>query len=144
MKFFFIFLVLLLLLFLETSFFSFPLVLGGILLLSVLYKEYWIFLVAFVMGILLDVLMFQVAGGSSLFFTVLLGVLFLYERKYEIQSMPFVTIFTFLASLIYGFIFHEQHVFLEAIGLVFLSGGIFFLLDKLNTSRPAKKYILES
>ncbi len=135
MKFFFIFLVLLLLLFLETSFFSFPLVLGGILLLSVLYKEYWIFLVAFVIGILLDVLMFQVAGGSSLFFTVLLGVLFLYERKYEIQSMPFVTIFTFLASLIYGFIFHEQHEFLEAIMVTVLIAGVFYGLSLISSQR---------
>ncbi len=134
MKFFWILGILSILLFLQTTIFSLPLVLGGLLFFCVLYKEQWIFPVGFGMGILLDMLTFHPIGLTSIFFTILLGIVFLYERKFEIQSLTFITFVTFLASLVYGLLFHEPQIFLEAVMLAVFAGGIFFAIGVGDTT----------
>jgi len=73
----------------------------------------------------------------------MLGIVFLYQRKFEIQTIPFITIFSFITVCVYGFIFSLQSVFLTALIAAPLSGGIFFLLAHFNTSRASceKNYI---
>ena len=139
MKFFWIFLLLFILICLQTTLVSIPFVLGGILLLSVLYKEYWIFPVSFVAGILLDLVTFQTVGITSLFFTFVLGILFLYERKFEIQSMPFITMFTFLASLAYGYLFDEPYVIFASVALTGMLSGLFFFLARFPMKSTASR-----
>lgn len=130
MKILLIFIVLFLALFLETTFFSLPLVLLAIVLLGILFKEFWIFPVGFGVGIVLDVLSFRIVGVSSIFFVVMLGIVFLYDRKFEVQSLPFTVIFSFLAALGFGLIFKiGQSVFLALI-TSFLAGGIFWLMSR--------------
>lgn len=138
MKFFWTFLILLLLLFLQTSFFSIPFVLGGILFFCVLYREYWIFPVAFLMGIFLDVLTFHTVGSTSMFFTIILGGVFLYERKFEIQSIPFITAFSFITTILYGIIFQTTSIFWQAVIVALCTGGVFFLLSMGNIGHPSR------
>lgn len=135
MKYFLIGLALAASLFLETTFLSLPLVLLSLILLGVLFREEWIFPVAFVMGILLDMLSFHTLGMSSIFFVVMLGIIFLYQRKYEIQSIQFVTISTFLAALSYGFIFSSTYVLGQAVVLGILAGGVFWLSLALSVGK---------
>lgn len=101
MKVLFISIILFFALIFETAFFSLPLVLITVLLLGVLYKEAWIFPVAFGMGILLDLLSFRTVGVSSIFFCVMLGFIYLYQRKFEIQTLPFIAAVSLVVSGFY-------------------------------------------
>lgn len=139
MKYFLIGLVFFLSLFLETTFLSVPLVLLSVILLGVLFKEGWIFPAAFVMGILLDMLSFHTIGMSSIFFVVVLGIMFLYQRKFEIQSLQFVTIFPFLASLLFGIVFGQDFVLLSAVSMAIISGGIFYIIWILGTNTNSRR-----
>lgn len=134
MKFFIVLFVLVTALLVETTFFSLPFVLLAILFLAVIFKERWIFFVAFFAGIFLDMLSFRTSGISSLFFTLMLGIVFLYERKFEIQSIPFLFFFSFLSVLVYGFLFSSAHIFLGAFFSGCLVAGIFFLLSRIVAS----------
>lgn len=141
MKIFLIVIILFFALFCEISFVSLPLVLLALLLLGIIFKEFWIFPVGFGMGIVLDMLSFRTVGVSSIFFVVMLGIIFLYDRKFEVQSLPFTVIFSFLAALGFGLIFKsEQSIFLALI-TSFLAGGIFYVL--LRVIDKKRMYMLD-
>lgn len=135
MKYFWIFFIFSLCLFLESSILMLPLVLLIILLFGVLYKQTWIFLAAFLLGIFLDILTFGRIGESSIFFLSVMGIVFLYERKFEIQSIPFISIFSFISTLIYGCIFASSFFFWQAIVMAILGGGMFYVLSIFNINR---------
>lgn len=137
MKYFVVTLVLLFALFFETTLLQLPLVLMSLLLLGVLYKERWIFLAAFLTGILLDMLAFRTVGISSLFFVTMLGLVFLYERKFEIQSFFFVGIATSILSLIFMMIFGSTNIILQLIFVELVSLGFFYVFTRLDM--PYKK-----
>lgn len=109
------FVLLIIALFLESTIFSWPLVLGMLIVLTVLYKQQWVMVVACISGILLDILTFHFVGSSSLFFLVVLELVFLYQRKFEIDSPIFVGICVFVASLLYGAVFIHRYSFFSAI-----------------------------
>lgn len=126
-------------LFLEVTVSSVPLVLLSILLFAILYKESWIFPAAFLMGILLDILLFQTVGIRSIFFVVILGAVFLYQRKFEIQSLPFVGIATFLIAALYGSIFGLGYPVLIAVVSSIFAGIIFFGVSVFSGNTTLKK-----
>lgn len=104
-----------------------PLLLVGLILTTVLLKSEWVFVVGVILGFFLDALSFQLLGASSIFFVILLFIIFSYEKKFEIQSIPFVGAVTFASALIYGILFGIENVILEAIittGIGFI--GYFF------------------
>ena len=125
MKVLFIATILSLALFFETTFLALPLVLIAIVLFGVVYKEAWIFPVAFGAGILLDMLSFRTVGVTSLFFVITLSLVFLYKRKFEIQSLPFVVVASFLIALAYGIFLAGGNVLLQTLITAFLAGGSF-------------------
>lgn len=140
MKFIIIFFILFLALFLETTVVALPLVLLSLLFLVVLFQEYWIFLVACIMGVCIDVLTFRPLGVSSIFFILTLGVIFLYKRKYEIQSLPFVSIFTTIASMLYLSLSGISSPLLQGIVSGVLAGGIFFLFTKVSVKHSSQVF----
>lgn len=127
-KYFIFAFILLAALFLQTAFFSLPCVLLILILLTILIKELWLFPVAFGMGLLLDIMLFHTVGISSIFFVIILGIIFLYDRKFEVQSIPFVIVFSFVAALCFGFIFQTGNGFLSALISSLFSGGIFWTI----------------
>lgn len=124
---------------LETTFFAIPFVLVCVLLCSILYKESWIFLAAFFSGIFLDISTFRSVGTSSIFFVGMLGVIFLYQRKFEIQSLPFSVFFSFLAIVVYESICASTNIFVQAIIGVLLTGGIYMLVAVFHQQRLTLK-----
>lgn len=96
---------LLLAFFMEATFLSLPLTLLVIFLWYVVNQEQRIFVWAFVFGFLLDVLLVGSIGLRSIFFVLFIVLLFFYERKFEIQTLPFIFFASFFGSLVYGFIF---------------------------------------
>ena len=133
MKYFILAVIATILLLLEASVTTIPLVLGFAIMLSSWSRTYWLIGVTFLLGFFLDLVAFQPLGISSLFFLVVLTLIFLYKRKYEIQSPIFITISAFIASLIYGGIFAHHHVFFSAcivaaiMGLVYTGYSLLFL-----------------
>ena len=123
----------------ESTLFSWPLVLGVLIFLTVLYKEQWMMLVAFVSGILLDILTFHFVGSSSLFFLIVLEVVFLYQRKFEIESPFFVGISVFVFSLLYGALFSHRYAFFSAILTAVVISGVYMGFVLLQ---PKKKHVL--
>lgn len=128
MKYILTFIFLLIALFLQVAFLQLPFVLICLLVLAITIKEQWVFFVAFLMGILLDMLSFHLIGLSSLFFLLVLGVVFLYERKFEIQSFFFVGFSSFF-SIFFSLLFFGSSFFLLQLVLgVLLSIALFGLL----------------
>ena len=90
---------LLIALLLEGTITTLPLVLLVLLCLTIFRRDGIVFPIGFVAGILLDSLTLHTLGMSSLFFTFMFFLIFLYQRKYEITSYPFVAFAAFFGSL---------------------------------------------
>lgn len=137
MIYFLLILFLLVMTFLESSVVTMPLVLACIVMVAIVVKKEWVFLLAFVFGLLLDIVTFQPIGGSSLFFIVVLGLIFLYQRKYEIQSPIFVGISVFVSTLLYGALFVHRYAFWGALVLGSLVAIIYLFFVLLFQPRRA-------
>lgn len=75
----------------------------------------WIFFLAFFMGIILDLMLFRFLGATSLFLTTFLFLIFLYEKKFEIYTLPFVFVASFMGSALYLMIFGYNYVLQQAL-----------------------------
>lgn len=90
---------------LEGSVTTLPLTLLLLIVLYCLTRADWIFIAAFVAGIILDVFLIRPLGVSSIFFLSTLLLIFLYQRKFEITSMYFMAGAQILCSMCYLWIF---------------------------------------
>ncbi len=117
--------------FLLTTITTLPFILILLLCLAVVFKTSWVFVLAFFTGLFLDLSQVGVLGQSSIFFIIFIFLLFLYERKFEIQTLPFVFFAAFLGSLSYLLVFGYDHVFTQAL----VSGIVAILLFKLLARR---------
>ena len=85
---------------LQGSLLSFPLVFVLLTNLAVKIKKNWIIPLAFVLGIILDSLYLKTFGTTSIFFLLFVFALFIYERKFEIDTSFFIFVSSFLGSMI--------------------------------------------
>jgi len=92
---------LLLALILEVSLTTIPFIFLVLLCLTVLFKENWLFVLAFIFGLLFDLLSFKTVGFSSAFFVLMLSLVLLYQSKFEITTGYFVLIASFLGSFLF-------------------------------------------
>lgn len=125
---FLVFFLLLLALILEASLTTIPFVFLILLVFMALSRANWLFILAFVFGILLDLVGFRTLGISSAFFLIILFLVLLYQSKFEIATNAFIVAASFFGTLGYlilvGF---DQNLLLQAI----LSSIIGLLLFKL-------------
>ena len=105
----------------ETTLISLPLVLLWLLLLVVLTREEWVFIVAIIAGLILDSLRLSTFGLHALFFAGFCLLVFLYEQKFELQSSSFVLVMSFLGSAIYLLIFGSTNFILQVLCSSFLA-----------------------
>lgn len=125
--------ILLICLILEVSLTTIPLLLIVLNTFLVIYKRVEIVAYAFVFGMLIDILSFREIGTTSLFFTIFLFLVLLYQRKFEIKTPSFIVISTFLGSLSYLFIANVKILFLESFFGAIISLLLFLLFrNKLN------------
>ena len=116
---------------LQTSIVTWPLVLGIFVSVAVIEKKASVFFTAFLLGIILDMLLFHPIGASSIFLTLFLLVIFLYQRKFEIQTMPFVFFASLIGSAVYLLVFGYLEILLSS-GMAALYGAVcFFMAMKL-------------
>ncbi len=92
-----------------------PLVLICLLCLLLVKRGPSVFAVAFLAGMFLDILTVKVLGTSSLFFIIFLFLILLYQRKYEINSYPFVAAAAFLGSVLFLLVFGYGNWFWQSV-----------------------------
>ncbi len=95
---------------LEGTITTLPLVLIVLLCGLIINKRRTVFYAAFVSGLLLDIFLLQTPGGSALFLLLFLYLILLYQKKYEINSYPFVAVSSFVGSYLYLFIFGHSNI----------------------------------
>ncbi len=111
----------------ESSLTTVPLVLLSLLCLAVAKKKAWVFSLAFFSGVFLDILLVRTVGYTSLFFLLVLFTILLYDRKYEIRTLPFVMIASFIGTFLYGIVFSLPALVLQSILSSLVAGGVFLL-----------------
>lgn len=116
---------------LEGTITSIPLVALVLLVVYILKRKSSLFILALISGIVLDVFSVRTLGSSSIYFVSFLFIVFLYERKFEITTYPFVFVSSFLGGLMYLWIFGYGYVFQQAA----VSSIIAVLLFKLLGSK---------
>lgn len=105
-------------------------------------KQFWTLLIGFILGIFLDIISLRQVGETSLFFTLFLFIIVVYERKFEINTIPFIFVFSFLGNLVYLFIFNYENIIWQAI-ISSLSTVLIFALITHFTKIP-KSELLKS
>jgi cell shape-determining protein MreD len=132
MKFVFLFLLFCFAILFESTLVQIPLTLIIFCILTVIYKEEWIFPVSLCSGILLDALNFRPIGATSLFFLLFLFVVFLYEKKFELRSVWFVIFIVGIGSLLFLLIFGHTLLVVQVAVSVGVAVFLFFLFSFLQ------------
>lgn len=117
-------LLLVLSLILETSITTLPLIVGLIVVITVLLRKSWVFLLAFATGFIFDILSLGTVGTSSIFLVCVVFLILLYRNKFEIETVPFVFIASFLSSFVFLLFLKTGFVFIQAL----IVGAISLLL----------------
>lgn len=126
----FLTIVLLFFVFLESSIESVPLTLAWLTSIAVVYHTRFTYILAVICGCIMDSLSFHPVGGRSIYFLFVTWVVFLYERKFNIQTIPFVFIVTTISTLFYTWIFGYH--FIIALSLVNgIAATLFFFLHNI-------------
>ena len=106
---------------LEGSISALPLVLIALLNIVIVRRDSTVFVAAFLIGILLDIFALRAIGQTSIFFLFFVLLILLYQRKYEINSYPFVFFAAFFGSLFYIIIFGGSNLILLALCNAFIA-----------------------
>lgn len=118
----------------QSSVTTIPLVLLLLLNIAVVSKKTSVFVLAFFCGLTLDIMLSNYLGETSIFYIVFLAVVFLYERKFDIQTFPFVFISSLVGSFIYLSFYDSRFLLIESFASAFISILFFWFLitaDKL-------------
>lgn len=116
---------------LQASFVAWPLIVGIVVSLAVIEKSTHVFFYAFLCGLIADMVLFLPIGASCVFLTVLLCIIFLYQRKFEIRTMPFVFFASLIGSAVYLILFGYREILLSSGIVALLSALCFFAAMKL-------------
>ncbi len=95
-------------------------------------RKTWIFFLAFFGGIILDLMFFRFLGATSLFLAIFIFLIFLYEKKFEIYTLPFVLTVSFVGSALYLVIFGYNYIFQQAIVSSIIAVLLFALCKNLQ------------
>jgi cell shape-determining protein MreD len=123
---------------------SIPLVLIMLLNLFIFSKKEWIFILAFITGILFDIIFLRAIGYTSMFFVSALFLVSLYEQKFETSTAYFIFIMSFVLSAIYLILFNRflliESVFSAIIGVFMFLLFNFLKYKEISSSTKTKKY----
>jgi cell shape-determining protein MreD len=96
-------------------------------------KGNWLFALAFVFGLLFDLLSFKTLGFSSALLILFLFLVLLYQSKFEITTGYFVAIASFLGSFSFLFLQGYTHLILfQAILSAIIGLLLFKLIQRFN------------
>lgn len=126
---------------LQGSVTTIPLVLVLLLNLFIATKKTSVFVVAFLCGLLLDAMLGNPLGQTSIFYILFLAIVFLYERKFDIQTFPFIFISSFLGSFVYLILYNNRFILMQSLTSALISVAFFFLLIVADRLHIRKKSI---
>lgn len=118
--------------FLENTYILLPLTFDLLLLYYITTRNPVVFSIAFVAGIVTDMLSVKTVGISSLFFLLVLLIVILYERKFEIQTYPFVFFASLFGGSVYLYFLTYGSVFLPALVNSIIVVMLFRLTKKIS------------
>jgi cell shape-determining protein MreD len=122
-------------LFLEVSVTTIPVIFLVLLCLTVILRANWLFVLAFVFGLLFDLLSFKTLGISSAFLTAFLFLVLLYQSKFEITTGYFVFTTSFVGSLLFLLLQgYSNAIILQAILSSIIGLLLFKLIQKFSQS----------
>lgn len=125
---------------LQGTFTTLPLIIDVLILYYVFFKEEsTIFLASLIAGIFLDSISVRTLGVSSLFLVLFLFIVMLYQRKFEINTWPFVFFSSFLGGFIFLTVFGYQNVFVESLFNAVLTTGVFMGVTFFIKSKEARE-----
>jgi len=153
MKKFIVFIFFLLLVFLQISFSLPNLALGALILFLVLKKDEtlpvlapshftgqtWLFTLAFFLGLSLDLTRGGWWGLSSAFFLLVVFFFLLYQKRFFARSLLFLSLFTFLTSLLYDFFILGRFWLFSSLSLVVLVLLTYILLGYFSVGSKGLK-----
>jgi cell shape-determining protein MreD len=131
---------LIILAFLEGSLTSIPLVLMCLITIAAHTKSSRVYFYALLSGCVLDILTGRILGVTSLFFVILLSMIFLYQKKYEINSHIFIFFASAVMALLYGLFFHVSHFFIQILISVLFAQSLFLLWNVLFLKENTASY----
>ena len=114
---------------------TFPVIVSMILCFTVVSKSPKIFILAILGGLLIDVFFLRIPGSTSLFLVIFAFMIFLYQKRFEIQTYVFVFIGTFLGSVIYLKIFGYDEIFLQSLVSSLLALFLFRVFNRFNVRK---------
>ncbi len=116
----------------EGSITTFPLSILVIILSYIILRSNLVFVLAFLMGLLLDVMTFRRFGITSMIFLGLLFLIFLYQRKFEIASLPFVFFSLLIGGYTYAKFVIPDNQFLQSLLIAILGSLIYLCLSAIH------------
>lgn len=122
---------------LEASVTTLPLTFLILLFVVVATRRNEAFFLAFLTGFILDVLTMRMIGLSSIYFVIFVCIVFLYQKKFEIDTLPFITGFSFIGSLGYLVMTGSRGFILQAL-LVTIISALSFLVFKILNKKLVK------
>lgn len=114
-------------LFVEVSLTSLPFLVGVLIFLAVTYRKDWVFPAAVLVGLVFDILTLRTIGTTSIFLALLVFLIFIYENKFETETVPFVFISTFIASFIFLIFLGFSNLVAQSLIVAFLTALLFRL-----------------
>ena len=117
-----------------------PLSIAVLSVITVLFEKSWVFFAAFLLGLFLDLFGLRPLAQTSLFFVLFVFIIWLYERKFETQTLTFVFFSSFLGSIAFLWLFGYQMVFLQSFTTALLS-VLFFRFCHPELARLAAKRV---
>ncbi len=131
-------LLLLIFVFLEGTVTTLPLVFVLLLSALILKRRRLVFYAAFISGLLLDLLTVRTIGSEIIFFLLFFYLVLLYQKKYEINSYPFVLVSSFVGSYLFLLLFGYGNVLAQSavsciVAIVLFTVGRFGKTEKRKT-----------
>ena len=120
----------------ESTLTTVPLILLVLLVIISLSKHNFVFVLAFIFGMLFDFVTLKTIGITSIYFEVFLFLVLLYQSKFEIATNMFIVVASFLGSISFlilqGYI---DNIILQSLTSVVLGLIMFKSLQKLKVVR---------
>ncbi len=123
----------------ESTFSFLPLTLLIIIFSSIVIRKNDIFILAFFSGLFLDIFSLRTLGISSLIFVLITFLIFLYQKKFELETTHFIFMASLVGSFLYLFFTGSSNVVLGAIISSIISSVSFLAFAK--TRKKSYKYI---
>lgn len=127
----FLFLIMLL----QSSFTTLPFVVATFVLLATFYRKDWVVFVAFLCGILFDIMSFKTIGATSIFLVAMIFLIYVYQNKFEIGNYRFVFISVFVSSFFFLFFMNFNNIFSPSLFMGLVSSVVFYFLQPFLSDR---------